>query len=84
MKRFASFVLGCIAVFCLMIATERKALAYIDPGSGLLAIQSAAAAVGSVAYFCRRKIRALFGGAKTDETETATVVEKKPETRKAA
>ena len=63
MKQFASFVLACFVCFCLLIATERRALAYyVDPGSGLLALQSAASALAAVGYFMRRKIRAFFTG----------------------
>jgi hypothetical protein len=67
MQRIASFALGCLTLVCLMIASEHRALAYVDPGSGLLVIQSAAAAVGSAAYFFRRKLRTLFSGNKTAE-----------------
>lgn len=62
MKRFFSFSLACVACFCLLIATERHAFAYyVDPGSGLFVIQSAASVMVTVGYFMRRRIRALFG-----------------------
>jgi hypothetical protein len=44
-----------------MMATEHRAYAYVDPGSGLLAIQSMFAALGAAVYFLRRRISALFG-----------------------
>jgi hypothetical protein len=34
---------------------------YVDPGTGLLALQSAASVLAAGAFFMRRKIRALFG-----------------------
>lgn len=63
MKRLLSFALACLTCFCLLIATERQAKAmYVDPGSGLFALQSAASIVAAAGFFLRRKIRALFGG----------------------
>lgn len=62
MKRLLSFVLGCVTCVCVLIATERRAMAmYVDPGSGLLALQSAASVMAAAAFFLRRKIRGLFG-----------------------
>jgi hypothetical protein len=59
---FASFALGCVVCACLLIATEQRAMAmYVDPGSGLLALQSAASVVAAAAFFLRKKIRAAFG-----------------------
>ncbi len=34
---------------------------YVDPGSGLLALQSAASVMAAAAFFLRKKIRGLFG-----------------------
>jgi hypothetical protein len=62
MKRILSFALGCIVCVCVLIATEQRAMAmYVDPGSGLLALQSAASVMAAAAFFLRRKIRAVFG-----------------------
>ncbi len=61
MKRFASVLLGIITAVCFLIATERTAWGYVDPGSGLLALQGIASVVGTVAYYFRRRIRALLG-----------------------
>jgi hypothetical protein len=47
-------------VFCLAITLERRAYAYVDPGSGLLILQGAAAAVTGVLFTLRRRIKALF------------------------
>ena len=44
----------------LLIASERRAWGYVDPGSGLLALQGAASFVATVAYYFRRRIRAFF------------------------
>ncbi len=55
-------------------------MAYVDPGSGLLALQSIASIAAACGYFFRRRIRSLLGK-KTDESETAlpvAVTEGKP------
>ncbi len=39
---------------------ERPAYAYVDPGSGLLAIQAAGSALIATGWYLRRKIYALF------------------------
>ncbi len=39
---------------------ERPAYAYVDPGSGLLAIQAAGSALIATGWYLRRKIAALF------------------------
>lgn len=62
MKRLLSFALGCMLCVCVLIATEQRAMAmYVDPGSGLLALQSAASVMAAAVFFLRRKIRAVFG-----------------------
>ena len=61
MTRFLSFSLAAFCCICLLMATEHRAYAYVDPGSGLLAIQSMFAALGAAGYFLRRRIGALFG-----------------------
>jgi hypothetical protein len=72
MKRLASIVLAIFVVFCVAVAGEQRAYAYVDPGSGLLVIQSAASVAAAVGYFFRRKLKALFGG----KSSKPVVVEK--------
>ena len=77
MKRLLSFALGCIICVCVLIATEQRAMAmYVDPGSGLLALQSAASVVAAAAFFLRRKIRAVFGFRRKDEVFVPLAEEK--------
>jgi hypothetical protein len=61
MKKFLSVSLAIFACFCLALGTERRAMAYVDPGSGLLILQSIGSALAAGAYFMRRRIAALFG-----------------------
>jgi hypothetical protein len=75
MKRFLPFFLSVITCICLFAATERRALAYVDPGSGLLALQSLGSVAAAAAYFMRRRILALFGkGAKTPAPQKSSPV----------
>ncbi len=60
MKRFVSISLAIVLCFCMLIATERQAFAYVDPGSGMLALQSIASVMAASVYFLRRRIRLLF------------------------
>ena len=84
MKRLLSFALGCVVCVCLLIATEQRAMAmYVDPGSGLLALQSAASVMAAAAFFLRRKIRAVFGFRRKPEA-FVPLVEEKDEPRKVA
>jgi hypothetical protein len=56
---------------------------YVDPGSGLLALQSAASVMAAAAFFLRRKIRAVFG-ARRKPQDYVPLGDEKGETRKAA
>lgn len=83
MKRLLSFALGCFVCACVLIGTEQRAMAmYVDPGSGLLALQSAASVMAAAAFFLRRKIRAVFGRRKPEDL--IPLDEEKGEPRKVA
>jgi hypothetical protein len=71
MKRLISLSLTVFCCVCLLVATERRAYAYVDPGSGLLALQSFAAFLGAIGYTMRRRIARLFG---RDKKPVAAVV----------
>ena len=43
-----------------VLACERPAYAYADPGTGLLAVQAAGSALVATGWFLRRKIASLF------------------------
>jgi hypothetical protein len=64
MKRCISVSLAILIAACTLVATEKQAWAYIDPGSGLLTLQAASSAVAACAYFLRRRILALFASNK--------------------
>jgi hypothetical protein len=63
MKRFvsvASVFLGIFSCLCLVVATERRAYAYVDPGSGFMALQAIASVMAAAGYFLRTRIKTLF------------------------
>lgn len=60
MKRIASISLSVLIALCLVVASERRAWGYVDPGSGLIALQTIASVIAAWAYMVRRRIRAFF------------------------
>jgi hypothetical protein len=75
MKRILSLSLSVVTCIGLLLATERRAMAYIDPGQGLIAIQSFGAALAATAYFLRSRVLGLFG---RNKTGNSTLAAKKP------
>ena len=45
---------------CLIVGSERRAWGYVDPGSGLIALQTIASVTAAYAYIVRRRIREFF------------------------
>jgi hypothetical protein len=64
MKRSLSALLTIFSCLCLMVATERRAYAYIDPGSGLMVLQTITTVLAGVGFFLRTHIKALFNRSK--------------------
>ncbi len=60
MKRFLSFSLAALIAACMFIGSERRAWGYVDPGSGLIALQTVASVIAAYAYMVRKRIRAFF------------------------
>jgi hypothetical protein len=73
--RALSLSLAVFSGLCLLLATERQAHAYIDPSSGLLALQSLFAGLATAGYFLRRRVAQLFG---RNKKPAAAVVIAKP------
>jgi hypothetical protein len=84
MKKFLFFSLGIVSLLALSVATERRALAYVDPGSGLLVLQSIGSAVAAAAYFMRRRIMMFFSKKPAVSEATANVTVGVKSDRKAA
>ncbi len=68
MKRFTSISLGILIAFCLLVGTDRRAWGYVDPGSGLIALQTAASVVAAYLYYIRRRILSFFSRKKEQST----------------
>ncbi|MGD0888089.1 MAG: hypothetical protein ABR889_02475 [Acidobacteriaceae bacterium] len=60
MKRLISSSLTLLITFLLLVATDRRAWGYVDPGSGLIALQTIASVGAAYVYFIRRRIRSFF------------------------
>jgi hypothetical protein len=83
MKRLISFSLGLFIALCMMLGSERRAWGYVDPGSGLIALQGIASVAAAYAYYIRRRIRAYFSR-KKDPAIILPVTTKAGDTSKAA
>lgn len=59
-KKLVFLSLTVFTAICLMVATEQRAWGYVDPGSGLLVLQSLASMMAACGFFFRRRIKNLF------------------------
>ena len=84
MKRLISLSLTIFTCLCLVLATERRAMAYVDPGSGLLALQSLASVMAAAGFFLRKRIMGLFSRKKPLTTIATPVTVRKEDSRNAA
>ncbi len=84
MKRLISVCLTIFCCFCLMLGTERRAMAYVDPGSGLLALQSIGSLLAAAGFFLRRRIMGLFNKKKPQPSAGSPVTVRKEDSRNAA
>ncbi len=58
----------------LSLSFERHAHAYVDPGSGLLILQSLSAVLSGVLFYLRRRIRSLFTRTRKVNLRSAPIV----------
>jgi hypothetical protein len=84
MKRLISFSLAIFITLCMIVGSERRAWGYVDPGTGLIALQSIASVMAAYAYYVRRRIRAFFTRKKVDPAIILPVVNKTGESRETA
>ncbi len=84
MKRLISSSLTLLITFCLLVATDRRAWGYVDPGSGLIALQTFASVGAAYAYFIRRRIRAFFASKEQAETVAMPAATDSSESREVA
>jgi hypothetical protein len=78
-RRAALAALASIELLVLLAALTKPAWGYVDPGSGLLAVQVGGSMLAGGLFILRSKIRKLFGLSTprkdNDEAETSTTSE---------
>ena len=84
MKRFISFSLATLITICMIVASERRAWGYVDPGSGLIALQGIASVAAAYVYMVRRRILAFFSRKKDNPAVVMPVANKAGESREIA
>ena len=60
-KKLFLFLFGLCQIAVFLIAAEKPAHAYVDPGSGLLFFQVAGSMLAGALFVLRTRIRRLFG-----------------------
>jgi hypothetical protein len=84
MKRFTSISLAVFIALCMIVGSERRAWGYVDPGTGLIALQTMASVAAAYAYYVRRRIRAFFTRKKDAPAAVLPVPAKTGESREIA
>jgi len=84
MKRFISFSLAVVITLCMIVGSERRAWGYVDPGSGLIALQGIASVAAAYVYMVRRRILAFFSRKKNNQAPVLPVANKAGESREIA
>jgi hypothetical protein len=56
-----SFLLGILQIAVLLVAFERPARAYVDPGSGFVFLQVAGSMFAGAVYYMRHRLKRLLG-----------------------
>jgi hypothetical protein len=55
-----SFLLGVLQIAALLVAFERPARAYVDPGSGFVFLQVVGSMFAGALYYMRHRLRRIF------------------------
>lgn len=63
------FLFLLVQLIVLGVASEQRALAYVDPGSGLLAFQLGGSILAGLFYALRRKLLRIFRCSRETSTE---------------
>ena len=54
------FLLGAVQIAALLVAFERPARAYVDPGSGFVFLQVAGSMLAGAVYYMRHRLKRIF------------------------
>jgi len=84
MKRLVSSSFAIFITLCMIVGSERRAWGYVDPGSGLIALQTIASVVAAYAYVVRKRILAFFSRKKVNSAAVLPVSNKTGESREIA
>ena len=60
MKRCCELLLGALQIAALLVAFERPARAYVDPGSGFVFLQIAGSAFAGAVYYMRHRLQRII------------------------
>jgi hypothetical protein len=58
--RSCLLLLGALQIAAMLVAFERPALAYVDPGSGFVFLQVAGSMCAGALYYLRHRLRRMF------------------------
>jgi hypothetical protein len=58
--RACYFLLGAVQIAALLVAFERPAQAYIDPGSGFVFLQVVGSMFAGAVYYLRHRLKRVF------------------------
>jgi hypothetical protein len=84
MKRLFSFSLAIGIALCMIVGSERRAWGYVDPGSGLIALQTIASVGAAYLYMIRKRIMTFFSKKKESVAPILPVSNKPGESREVA
>ena len=70
--RCCFLVLGAAQIATLLIAFERPAQAYVDPGSGFVFLQVAGSMFAGAVYYLRHRLRRIFGSSRQSAQLSST------------
>ena len=73
------FLLGVLQIAALLVAFERPAQAYVDPGSGFVFLQVAGSMCAGAIYYLRHRVKRLFSSLRRSPVSSPTeVIENQP------
>ncbi|HET6219605.1 MAG TPA: hypothetical protein VFE27_21450 [Acidobacteriaceae bacterium] len=77
--RSGLLLLSALEIVALLVAFERPAQAYVDPGSGFVFLQVAASMFAGAIYYLRHRVKRLLSSLRRSSANTQTeVVENQP------
>jgi len=73
------FLLGVLQIAALLVAFERPAQAYVDPGSGFVFLQVAGSMCAGAIYYLRHRVKRIFSSLRRSPVSSpAEVIENEP------